>query len=95
MRYLYGLGLLTLAACSTVTPSQNARNDNLFAAAKTCQTGSLVVTGISVDGTPETRTMGSGGSDRQDFDKCYAEKSTPIWKAYCGKEPGASGCAGR
>ena len=95
MRYVLGLCLLTLAACSTVNPAQNARNEDLFAAARTCENGSLVVTGISPDGVPASRTMSSAGTERQIFDKCFAEKSAPIWKAYCGKEPGAAGCAGR
>jgi hypothetical protein len=95
MRYVLGLCLLTLAACSTMTPAENARNDDLFRAARACETGSLAVTGISTDGIPNTRTISSSGSERPAFDKCYAEKSAPIWAAYCSKTPGAVGCAGR
>jgi len=95
MRYVLVLCLLALAACSTMTPAQNTRNENLFAAARTCESGSLVVTAISPDGVPATRTMSSAGTERQYFDKCFAEKSAPIWKSYCTKDPTASGCAGR
>jgi hypothetical protein len=95
MRCVLGLCLLILAACSTMTPAQNARNEELFAAARNCENGSLVVTGISPDGVPASRTMSSAGTERKVFEKCYAEKSAPIWKAYCSKEPGATGCAGR
>jgi hypothetical protein len=95
MRYLYGLCVLALAACSTVTPAQNARNEDLFYAARTCENGSLVVTGISTDGMPQTRTTSSGASERPVFEKCYAEKSAPIWKAYCTKEPDPSKCPAR
>jgi hypothetical protein len=95
MRYVLWSCLLTLAACSTMPPAQNARNEDLFAAARSCENGSLVVTGISPEGVPSSRTMSSAGDERKVFDKCYAEKSAPIWKAYCSKEPGAAGCAGR
>jgi len=95
MRYVFGLCVLTLAACSTMTPAENARNEDLFRAARSCETGSLVVTGMSTDGMPDTRTTSSSAGERQAFDKCYAEKSAPIWKAYCSKTPGAAGCAGR
>jgi hypothetical protein len=95
MRYALVLCLLTLTACSTMSSAQNARNDDLFAAARTCENGSLVVTGISTEGVPASRTMSSAGTERQVFDKCFAEKSAPIWKAYCGKEPSGAGCAGR
>ncbi len=95
MRYALALCLLTLTACSTMSPTQNARNEDLYAAARTCENGSLVVTGISTEGVPATRTTSSGASERPVFEKCFAEKSAPIWKAYCGKEPGGAGCAGR
>ena len=94
MRYLLGFCLLTFAACSTMTP-ENTRNEDLLRAARACETGSLTVTGISPDGTPNTRTVSSSGSERPVFEKCYAEKSAPIWKAFCSNTPGASGCAGR
>ena len=95
MRYALGLCVLALAACSTMTPVQNARNEDLFSAARTCENGSLVVTGISTEGIPQTRTTSSGASERPAFEKCYAEKSAPIWKAYCSKEPTAAQCAAR
>ena len=95
MRYVLVLCLLAFAACSTMPPAQNARNEDLFAAARTCENGSLVVTGISPDGVPASRTMSSAGTERQIFDKCFAEKSTPIWKAYCSKQPGAQNCVGK
>ena len=95
MRYVLVLCLLALAACSTMTPAQNARNNDLFTVARSCENGSLVVTGISPDGVPASRTMSSAGTERQIFDKCFAEKSAPIWKAYCSKDPTAQGCAGR
>ena len=95
MRYVLVPCLLALAACSTMTPAQSARNEDLFAAARTCENGSLVVTGISPDGVPASRTTSSAGTERQIFDKCFAEKSAPIWKAYCSKDPTAPGCAGR
>jgi len=95
MRYVLVLCLLALAACSTMTPAQNARNNDLFTVARSCENGSLVVTGISPDGVPASRTMSSAGTERQIFDKCFAEKSAPIWKSYCSKDPSASGCANR
>ena len=93
MRYVYVLAVVMCAACSTMTPAQNTRNQDLFTAARSCETGSLTVTGMSTDGTPETRTMGSGGSDKDSFAKCYDAKSAPIWRAFCEKEPNADKCA--
>ena len=95
MRYAFWLCLLALTACSTMTVAENTRNEDLFSAARTCQTGSLVVTGISTDGMPQTRTTSSGGSERPAFEKCYAEKSAPIWAAYCNKEPNPTKCPAR
>ena len=83
MRYIVALCALMLAACSTLTPAQSTRNEDLFTAARSCQTGSLQVTGISTDGTPTTLTQGSGGSDKAAFETCYKAKSAPIWQAYC------------
>jgi hypothetical protein len=92
MRYLLGLCLAMLAGCSTLTQGQNARNEELFSAARTCENGSLTVTGISTGGIPETRTVSSGGSEWPVFAKCYTEKARPLWQAYCRKEPSDSSC---
>ena len=92
MRYLLGLCLVMLAACSTLTPAQTARNEDLFTAARSCQTGSLQVTGISTDGVPTTLTQGSGGSDKAAYEKCYTAKSAPIWQAYCQKNQADTKC---
>jgi hypothetical protein len=95
VRYVLWLCLLALAACSTVSPAENTRNDELYRVARTCENGSLVVTGITTDGTPTTRTTSSGASERPVFEKCYAEKSATIWKAYCSQQPGAPNCGGK
>jgi hypothetical protein len=95
MRYVLCLCVLAVAACSTGNPVENSRNEDLYRVARTCENGSLVVTGISTDGTPTTRTTSSGASERPAFEKCYAEKSAPIWKDYCSKQPGAPNCAGK
>ncbi|HXJ77530.1 MAG TPA: hypothetical protein VMS64_02515 [Candidatus Methylomirabilis sp.] len=93
MRHVSWVAVVMCAACSTLTPAQNTRNEDLFTAARSCETGSLTVTGISTDGAPETRTTGSGGSDKDAFVKCFDAKATPIWRAYCEKEPNADKCA--
>jgi hypothetical protein len=95
MRYGFFLCLLALAACSTMSPAESNRNEELYRVARTCENGSLVVTGIATDGTPTTRTTSSGASERPVFEKCYAEKSAPIWKDYCSKQPGAPNCAAK
>ena len=95
MRYPLAFCLLAFAGCSTMSPAERARNEDLFAAARSCENGSLVVTGISTDGMPDTRTTSSSGSERPVFEKCYSEKSAPIWKAYCSKQPNAQNCAGK
>ncbi len=86
------LSLVALTACSTLTSAQNTRNEDLFAAARTCENGSLTVIGISTDGVPQTRTVNSGGSEWPEFVKCYRQKSAPIWQAYCNKEPTGEKC---
>jgi hypothetical protein len=95
MRFVLCLCVFALAACATGNPAENSRNDELYRVARTCENGSLVVTGITTDGTPTTRTTSSGASERPAFEKCYAEKSAPIWKAYCSTQPGAPNCAGK
>ncbi len=80
------------AACATLTPAQQARNDALWTAARSCETGSLSVVRMSNEGVPYTRTVNSSGNEWAPFEKCYGEKAAPIWGAYCKTEPDSPQC---
>ena len=80
------------AACATLTPAQQERNNALWAAARSCETGSLSVVRMSSEGVPHTQTMNSSGFEFPIFEGCYREKATPIWRAYCQAEPDSPQC---
>jgi len=81
-----------LGACAVMTPAQNERNGALYAAARSCETGSLTVDRVSNDGMMYTRTMNSTGGEFAPFYQCYQEKAAPIWQAYCRTEPESPQC---
>jgi hypothetical protein len=80
------------AACATLTPAQQARNDALWTAARSCENGSLSVVRLSTEGVPYTQTTNSSGHEFPIFEACYREKATPIWGAYCKAEPTGLQC---
>ena len=80
------------AACATLSAAQQERNDALWRAARSCETGSLTVVRMSNEGVPQAQTMNSSGNEFAPFQKCYQEKATPIWRAYCAAEPGSPQC---
>lgn len=80
------------AACATVTSAQKDRNDALWAAARSCENGSLSVVRMSTEGVPYTQTMNSSGHEFPIFEACYREKAAPIWGAYCRAEPDGPQC---
>jgi hypothetical protein len=81
-----------LAACAVVTPAQSERNSALYTAARTCENGSLWVERVSNEGMVYTRTMNSSGNEWAPFQKCYQEKTQPIWQRYCQAEPESPRC---
>jgi hypothetical protein len=84
---LLGSSVTALAACAAVTPAQNERNGALYTAARSCETGSLSAERVSNEGLVYTRTGNSGGNEWVPFQKCYEEKASPVWQAYCRAEP--------
>jgi len=80
------------AACATLTPAQQERNNALWTAARSCETGSLSVVRMSNEGVPYAQTMNSSGHEFAPFQACYQEKATPIWGAYCKAEPAGPQC---
>jgi hypothetical protein len=80
------------AACATLTPAQQERNSALWTAARSCETGSLSVVRMSNEGVPYAQTVNSSGNEFAPFEKCYGEKTTPIWRAYCEAEPDSPQC---
>jgi hypothetical protein len=84
--------VVALAACASLTPGQKERNDALWDAARSCENGSLRVTRMSTEGVPSTMTVNSGGSEWKPFETCYVQKATPIWQAYCAREPASPQC---
>jgi hypothetical protein len=80
------------AACATLTPAQQDRNNALWTAARSCENGSLTVSRMSTEGVPYTQTMNSSGFEFPIFEACYREKAAPIWGAYCKAEPGSAQC---
>ena len=81
-----------LVGCAAVTPAQNERNSALYTAARSCETGSLSVDRVSNEGMVYTRAMNSSGNEWAPFQKCYQEKSQPIWRTYCQAEPESPQC---
>ena len=79
-------------ACATLTPAQQERNNALWTAARSCETGSLSVVRMSNEGVPYAQTVNSSGNEFAPFEKCYGEKATPIWRAYCQAEPDSPQC---
>jgi len=47
---------------------------------------------MSNEGVPYSQTVNSSGNEFAPFEKCYGEKATPIWRAYCQAEPGSPQC---
>jgi len=80
------------AACATLTPAQQERNNALWTAARSCENGSLTVSRLSTEGVPYTQTMNSSGFEFPIFERCYREKATPVWGAYCKAEPDSPQC---
>jgi hypothetical protein len=75
-----------------LTPAQQERNNALWTAARSCETGSLSVVRMSNEGVPYAQTVNSSGNEFAPFEKCYREKATPIWGAYCQAEPDSPQC---
>ena len=69
-----------------------ARQEVRSTAARSCETGSLSVVRMSNEGVPYTQTVNSSGNEFAPFEKCYGEKATPIWRAYCQAEPDSPQC---
>ena len=80
------------AACATLTPAQQERNNALWTAARSCENGSLSVVRMSSEGVPHTQTVNSSGGEFGPFQACYREKATPIWGTYCKVEPDSPQC---
>lgn len=80
------------AACATLTPAQQDRNNALWTAARSCENGSLSVVRMSNEGVPYMQTMNSSGHEFPVFEKCYGEKAAPIWSAYCRAERDSPQC---
>jgi hypothetical protein len=95
MRYVLALCLLTLTACSTMSRPRTPGTRTSSPPRERVRTGRWWSRASPRRASPATRTTSSGASERPVFEKCFAEKSAPIWKAYCGKEPSGAGCAGR
>ena len=89
---LLASSVTALAACAVVTPAQGDRNSALYAAARTCENGSLRVERVSNEGMVYTRAMNSSGNEWAPFQKCYQEKAQPIWRRYCQAEPESPQC---
>ena len=83
---------MVAAACGVVTKAQEERNDALWAAARSCENGSLKVERVSNEGQVFTRTMNSSGNEMGPFQQCYREKARPIWQSYWRQEPDSPQC---
>ena len=92
IRSLLAATLVLATACATLTPAQQERNNALWTAARSCENGSLTVVRMSDTGVPFTQTVNSSGNEFAPFQKCYGEKATPIWRAYCNVEPNSPQC---
>ena len=79
-------------ACATLTAAQQERNNALWTAARSCESGSLSVVRMSNEGVPYTQTVNSSGGEFPPFEKCFQEKAAPIWGAYCKAEPDSPQC---
>ena len=82
-------------ACATLTTGQQERNNALWTAARSCESGSLSVVRMSNEGVPYTQTVNSSGGEFPPFEKCFQEKAAPIWAPTARPSPTAPSAGAR